>query len=177
MLLGINIPGDAHPAMLPEEQLLKQCEIGKGRASGPGGQHRNKVETQVTILHTPSGVVGQAGERRSALENRRVAIARLRLALATRVRTGVPAGDVRSELWRSRCTQEGRIVCNPEHRDYAALLAEAMDMIEATGLDAKKAALRLGCSTSQLIKLVKDHPPAFEAWNKARHEEGMGALK
>lgn len=176
MLLGLDIPAP-HPATLPEETLLKQCELGKGRSSGPGGQHRNKVETQVTIRHLPTGIMAQAGERRSAQENRRVAIARLRLALATRARAPVPAGDARSELWRSRCTTEGRIVCNPEHHDFPALLAEALDMIEASDLDPKTAAARLCCSTSQLIKLVKDHPPAFETWNKARKAERMPALK
>lgn len=176
MKVGVDISGP-HPAALSEEQLLKQCEIGKGRASGPGGQHRNKVETQVTITHAPTGISAKAGERRSAMENRRVAIFRLRLALATRARAAVPAGDVRSECWRTRTSAAGRIACNPEHRDFPSLLAEALDMIEGSNLDPKKAALRLECSPSQLIKLVKDHPPAFEAWNKARQSEGMPTLK
>lgn len=177
MLLGKDISGPEHPAARAEEELLKQCEIGKGRSSGPGGQHRNKVETQVTITHTPTGIIGQASERRSAAENRKVAIFRLRLTLATRVRTPVPTGDARSVLWRSRCTAQGRILCNPEHRDFPAMLAEALNMIEASNLDPKKAAIRLECSTSQLIKFVKDHPPAFEAWNKARNEQTMPPLK
>src|SRR5690606_15091114 len=88
----------AHPATLSDEDLLKECQIGKGRSSGPGGQHRNKVETQVTITHLPTGVTARAGERRSAEENKRVAIRRLRLALAVEVRTVVPAGEIRSDL-------------------------------------------------------------------------------
>ena len=34
-----------HPAELPIPELLRQCEVVHTRRSGPGGQHRNKVET------------------------------------------------------------------------------------------------------------------------------------
>lgn len=167
----------AHPATLSDEDLLKECQIGKGRSSGPGGQHRNKVETQVTITHLPTGVTARAGERRSAEENKRVAIRRLRLALAVEVRTVVPAGEIRSDLWRSRCTPDGRIVCNPAHRDYPSLLAEALDVLAAAGWDPRKAALRLCCSPSQLVKLVKEHPPALEALNRGRAERRLHPLR
>ena len=166
-----------HPAMMDEAALLKQCQMGKGRGSGPGGQHRNKVETLVWIVHTPSGLETHAGERRSAAENRSVAIRRMRLILAAKFRTGVPVGDARSDLWRSRCSPQGRIACNPEHHDYPALLAEAMDLVDACGLDVKKAAARLCCSPSQLIKLIKDHPPGLEELNRSRAERGLHPLK
>lgn len=166
----------AHPAGLSDEDLLGQCEIGKGRSSGPGGQHRNKVETKVMLRHRPTGVSAQAGERRSAEENKRMALFRLRLALAVEIRRPVPSGDIRSELWRSRC-RAGRLSVNPRHREFPALLAEALEVIEACGLDPKKAALRLECSASQLIKLVQDHPHAFERWNRLRAERGLHALR
>jgi hypothetical protein len=56
------------------------------------------------------------------------------------------------------------------------MLAEAMDVIESVGLDVPKAALRLCCTTSQLIKLVKDHPAALESLNRQRAERGMHGL-
>jgi RF-1 domain len=166
-----------HPARLDEAALLKQCQTGKSRGSGPGGQHRNKVETLVWFTHVPTGLESHAGERRSAVENRQVALKRLRLLLAVKHRAGVPAGDSRSELWRTRCTAEGRISCNPEHHDFPALLAEAMDMLDACGLDVKKGAVRLCCSPSQLVKLLKDHPPALEELNRRRAERGLRPLK
>jgi len=45
-----------HPATIDEEILLRQCEIEVGRVSGPGGQHRNRVDTAVFIRHVPTGV-------------------------------------------------------------------------------------------------------------------------
>lgn len=173
-------PEQLHPAALPDDELWRQIKLSRGRDGGPGGQHRNKVETKVTLLHTPSGVEAQASERRSAEDNRKVAFSRLRLALATLVRRPPFArdsfGDVASDLWRAR-TKGGVISCNPSHRDYATLLAEALDIIEDCGQDAKKAALRLSVSASQLIKLVKDHPAAFELWNRKRAERDQHALK
>ena len=164
-----------HPACLDPEELLKQCEILTGKAGGPGGQHRNKVETLVHLRHVPSGVETHAGERRSQVENKRVAIWRLRLALAVQVRTGVPIGEIGSALWRSRC-RAGKVVCSPEHADYPSLLAEAMDVLAAANWEPPKAGLRLECSASQLVKLLKDHPPALAAMNRAREERGKRPL-
>lgn len=166
-----------HPATLDAEALLAECEVGRGRSGGPGGQHRNKVETLVLLTHRPTGIEAHAGERRSVRDNTRVAVFRLRLALARGVRTGVATGDQRSELWRRRCSTAGKLACNPEHEDFPALLAEALDMVWACGLDVPRAAIRLSCTTSQLVKLVKDAPHALAELNGAREAAGMHALR
>ena len=149
----------------------------RGKSSGPGGQHRNKVQSKVTLEHVPTGILAQAGEARRAEENRVTALRRLRLNLAMLVREPVPRGEIRSELWKRRCDAKGRIACNPQHEDYPALLAEALDVIAACDWDEKKASLRLACTVSQLIKLIKDHPAALELWNQQRSERGEHALK
>lgn len=46
-------------------------------ASGPGGQHRNKVETGVRLIHRPSGLMVTATERRSQYANRERAFERM----------------------------------------------------------------------------------------------------
>lgn len=164
-----------HPASVDPADLLKVCEIGKGRSSGPGGQHRNKVETQVTMTHQPTGVSGQASERRSSMENKKVALRRLRLALAVQVRAPVPIGEARSPMWIER-SKGSQIACNPGHSDFPAMLAEAMDMLAACGWDPKRASLRLSCTPSQLIKLIKEHPPAMVTLNKEREAAGKHRL-
>ncbi|MBL8745832.1 MAG: peptide chain release factor-like protein, partial [Phycisphaerae bacterium] len=71
----------------------------------------------------------------------------------------------------------GRIQCSPEHHDFPALLAEALDVIADAGWDVKRASVRLGVSMSQLVKFIKDHPPALVKLNAERVKIGERALK
>ena len=176
-----------HPATLEPDALLAQCTVRRGRAGGPGGQNRNKVETHITLLHGPTGLEAQAGERRSQIENQRMALRRLRLVLAVEFRTVPPRlrGPAMLEsldefegsaLWRKR-SKGGRIACNPDHDDFPALVAEALDYIADGGWDPAQAARRLGVTPSQLIKLLKDHPPALVGCNAEREAKGLRKFK
>jgi hypothetical protein len=166
-----------HPATISDEALLRQCEVTFGRHSGPGGQHRNRVETAVRLAHQPTGIIGAAAERRQQTVNRSMALRRLRLKLALSVRTKVhPERHRPSELWQSR--RQGRqISVNPKHRDYPALLAEALDVIVARRFDVAGAAGVLGISMSQLAKLVRHEKQAFALVNRGRTGRGLPALK
>ena len=66
------------------ETLRKEVEIQTLRGSGPGGQHRNKVETAVRVIHIPTGLVAMASEHRSQLRNKELALSRLRDRLMAR---------------------------------------------------------------------------------------------
>ena len=173
-----KLRGDApHPAGLDEPVLLRDCEVTFGRHSGPGGQHRNKVETAVQIVHTPTGVKASAGERRAQIENRRKAIRRLRENLSREVRRDVDPRRFRpSELWTQR-RQGKQMSINPKHRDFPALLAEALDLIVARGYDVAGAAGMLGITMSQLAKLVRHDKRAFAWVNDGRQSRGLAALK
>jgi hypothetical protein len=167
----------SHPAALDDDVLLKQCEIGFGRASGPGGQHRNKVETAVTITHKPTGIEASASERRKQYENRLIALQRLRVKLALEVRNRVPPEQHRaSELWERR-RQGEKMSVNPEHRDFPGLLAEALDVIIARKFDVAGAAGMLGITMSQLAKLVRHNKHAFALVNEGRVARHLPALK
>jgi protein subunit release factor B len=61
--------------------LLRDCEVTFYRASGPGGQHRNKAETAVRIVHLPTRTTAVAAEERSQSQNREKALERLHAKL------------------------------------------------------------------------------------------------
>lgn len=156
--------------------MLAECDVRRERRSGPGGQHRNKVETAIVLSHRPTGISAEANERRSQLENKQEAIRRLRLKLAVAVR--LPVGerpDGPSELWQRR-TADGRISVSSSHDDFAILLAEALDAISADAFDMAAAARWLGVSPSQLAGLLRREPPAWRLVNDARRERGLRPL-
>ena len=66
---------------------------------------------------------------------------------------------------------------NPDHDDFPALLAEALDVLHASSFDPKIAAQALACSPSQLIKLVKEAPRALSWINEERRQNGQHSLK
>lgn len=83
----------------------EDLEVTTFRASGPGGQHRNRRETGVRIRHLPTGIVVTATERRSQVENKAVALERLVEALARRNRKRKKRVPTRA----TRGSQERRI--------------------------------------------------------------------
>ncbi len=166
-----------HPATLSDAQLKKQCNVGFGRASGPGGQHRNKVETAVSITHEPTGIEAHASERRSQSQNQHMARKRLRMKLAMKVRTDInPARYKPSDLWQQR-RQGNTLPINPKNRDYPALLAEALDVVTASDYDVGSAAGVLGITMSQLARLIRHERHAFAMVNEGRMSRGLQALK
>ncbi|MFA7235474.1 MAG: peptide chain release factor-like protein [Phycisphaeraceae bacterium] len=168
-----------HPAELDDASLKAQCRVTPTRAGGPGGQHRNKVQTAIVLHHTPTGLTAQAGERRSQIENLHVALRRLRIELALHVRCERASP---SPLWRSR-VRGGRISLNVDHADFPAMLAEALDMIAQHDYDLSAAATSGGASggggvtATQLLKLLKAEPRAFILLNAERQRRNLHPLK
>ena len=67
----------------PKNSALEEKDIRYQslKASGPGGQHVNKVETAVRAIHLPSGIKATASDSRSQLQNKKAARERLALLL------------------------------------------------------------------------------------------------
>lgn len=175
-----KVSGGQHPSAIEIETLLSQCDIRRARRSGPGGQHRNKVETAVILHHRPTGIEAEANERRTVAQNRPVAIKRLRLRLAVKTRSSVFTDDgsmaAPSALWKSRCRGK-RLSVSTEHTDFPALLAEAIDWLSHYDADLKPVTEQLQISSSQLVGLLKKEPKAFQWLNEQRKNLGLRSLR
>jgi protein subunit release factor B len=90
---------------LDEEALLKACDVEYFIASGPGGQHRNTTASGVRLTHPPTELSVTATERRSQVQNKGVALERLREGL--KALTFVP--KVRRATKPSKGSQKRRL--------------------------------------------------------------------
>src|SRR5579859_4717913 len=87
---------------LTDAALLAQCAVDTYRASGPGGQKRNKTSSAVRLRHEPSGLIVIAEESRSQHENRVRALRRLREALHLKLREEPAEGELTAEALAAR---------------------------------------------------------------------------
>ena len=161
-----------------DAELLGECEVDTIRASGPGGQHRNKTESAVRLRHRPTGLVAQAYERRSQHENRAKALERLRqtIALVVREPIDVERFEVSSELAAILpTTKTGRV--GPKKERYWQGIAVLLDLFLELECSVSDTAAALGMSTGALSKLLLDSPEVGARVNALRKERGMRALR
>lgn len=168
--------------LLDDEALARQCEVDRYRASGPGGQHRNKTESAIRLRHVHYGVVVHADGSRSQAENRAQAIVRMREALALGVRLPLPAQPV---PWRPDAAlaafiaDGGRSITRRTRAAGAVLLqfARLLDVLEACNGELAAAASVLGVGSSALSKLLIYDDAVARATNELRSRHGLRALR
>ena len=108
-----------------DEELLAQCRVETFSAGGKGGQHQNRTESGVRLVHLPTGVVATAREERSQHRNKAIALGRLRERLEQRnrrpprrVRTRVPRRERERRLRKKkRRGQTKRLRRRPRRED------------------------------------------------------------
>ena len=155
---------------LDDQALLAQCDVDHYRASGPGGQKRNKTDSAVRLRHHPSGLVGEAVEERSQHLNRARALRRLRLEIAYRLRAPVaPAeGGVPLEPFVLPGIRDAR---------FPAAVAALLDVLEVHRWRLAEAAPPLGLTTAALGRLLTGEDALFRAVSERRQAFGLPALR
>ena len=153
-----------------DEILLRDCDEDHFRASGPGGQHRNKVETAVRLHHRPSGVLAQAVESRHREENRLKALRRLRDALAMQLRLPFDLGSPELPAeFVARRTADGKLSVSQKNPGYPLIVATALDALDAAQGSYAAAGKALGLTTSQFIRFLQADP---QVWRTVKERGG-----
>ena len=149
---------------LDDAALAKQCREERYRASGPGGQRRNKVETAVRFHHAASGCAAHAEESRSLEENRVRALRRLRerIALEVRVPFDLETPELPPEFLAQRGAK-GTLAVNTRNPGYPLVVATALDALSAAAGSYAKAAQALSITTSQLLKFLRSDREVWRA--------------
>lgn len=152
---------------LTDPQLLAQCEVDTYRASGPGGQKRNKTSSAVRLRHLPSETLVIAEESRSQHENKARALRRLRQRLWLTLREA-PATDKPEELSLNIGKRDERFW------PTIGLVLDVLDHFEA---QVSTTAQWLGTSTGSLIDFLELDDVLWTEANRIRQRHGLGQLR
>lgn len=159
-----------------DESLLRECEVDTYRASGPGGQKRNKTSSAVRIRHIPSGLIVIAEESRSQHENKKKAIQRLRKAICLKIREPVRIeGNLEPDILAA-CGRDGKLSVGKKDPAFLPAIAVILDMLEECQAKVSDLGKKLGGSTGMLIGFLKQDDKVWEAVNQIRQRHGQHPL-
>jgi len=169
---------------LDDAALLAECDVHIYKSSGPGGQHRNKVSSAVRLRHRPTGISAHGDDSRSQHENKRLALARLRMNIACQVRRVVDLeAELAAVLRECMFVPRGRgeqapprlKVGRKDHR-FWPVAAVVLDLLEAVHGRLSEAAAHIGASTSNLADLLRSDRHLFAAAQALRKRHGLKPL-
>ena len=171
----------AHYLLATDDALIGQCEVDRYRASGPGGQHRNKTESAVRLRHKLSGVSAIGEDSRSQAENKLHAVRRLRSAIALEVREPVAIVEGWAPSPRlAAFVAAGTAPLGAKTKltgAYWTAIAELLDLLVAGGLEIGATAARLGISTGAMSKLLLHDDHVARVVNDLRRGKQMRPLR
>ena len=170
---------------LDDDSLLSQCDVHIYKSSGPGGQHRNKVSSAVRLRHRITGLAVHSDESRSQRDNRRIALRRLRMNLACRLRRPIDPGEFVPPTVVTECMHSvrgskdsGRMRLTVGRRDrrFWEVAATSLDLLDIVNASPARAAAILGITTSNLVTVLKSDRHLLAAAQIQRKRHGQKPL-
>jgi hypothetical protein len=165
-----------------DRALLNRCDLHLYKASGPGGQHRNKVSSAVRLRHRPTGITAHADDSRSQHENKRLAMRRLRMKIACQLRRPLDPVDPVVPPVVSQCLftprREGghrqrRLEIGRRDSRFWPVAAFLLDLLNACEGRLADAAERLEITTGNLAAIFKSESHLLNAAQEIRRRFGQ----
>jgi hypothetical protein len=163
-------------AQASDAELLLSCDVQTYRASGPGGQNRNKVETAVRLRHRPSGITVTATESRSQAENKARAIRRMRTALALRVRHPIE-GDAVPAAIAAIIGKDGRLSVGRRDQRYLPAASQILDLLLANEGSVRETAGAAGVTSANLSGFLTGDDDVMAEANRIRAQLKLKPLR
>ena len=179
-------PNDVDHLAADDEDLLRDCQVDTYKASGPGGQHRNKTSSAVRLTHKPTGISAHGDDSRSQHENKRLALKRLRMNLALQLRHplpkspgGEPPAFVKEALHRPKKGNTSRYRLDMGRKDqrFWRVSAFMLDALEHHNGQLRAAADTLGISTSNFVAHAKKDRHLLGAMQTIRRQHELSPIK
>ncbi|MBK9034208.1 MAG: peptide chain release factor-like protein [Myxococcales bacterium] len=163
-----------------DDELVRACEVDRYRASGPGGQKRNKTESAVRVRHRATGVIAHADDSRSQHDNRVKAVRRLRGHLALELRAPLdlasyaPSPRLRALLdgGAARLGEKTRATA-----EFWAAIAELLDVAFACGVEVAATGARVGLGSGAVARFLTCDPQVLRTINQERAQRGLRPLR
>jgi hypothetical protein len=163
-----------------DDALIAQCEVDRYRASGPGGQHRNKTESAVRLRHRATGIAAIGEDSQSQAENKLHAVRRLRAHIALGVREPVALDGFEPSPRLAALVAGGTAPLGERTRQtgaYWAGIAELLDLLVAGDVEIGATARRVGVTTGAIAKLLLHDDAVARVVNDLRRGRGMRPLR
>ena len=163
---------------LSDADLLAECHRDYWRASGPGGQKRNKTDSAVRLRHHGCGLLVTSSDTRSRAQNTRRAVRRLREAIALRIREPVETQNyhVHSELLAFLHSPQ-RGTSFQRDAAYLIAIAELLDVFIACQCAIGETSKCLGVRSGLLSRFIRRDDRLIRRIGELRIAAGLRPLR
>ena len=149
---------------LNDEGFLKKCSLSFFKATGRGGQKKNKTSSAVRLVHIPTKLSATSSDSRQQSSNKLYALRRLKLALAIQVR-----------LPPKKWSQQEKI--NEKNPAFALFIASLLDIFDSCNWSLAQSAKFCNLSTNQLAKICLHHTVLLTCINQQRKKRNLPAIR
>ncbi len=152
---------------LSDSELGAICRWDFHKTTGNGGQKKNKTSSAVRVTHAPTGISATCDEERQQKLNRKMALQKLRLAIAL---------ECREPFRQEEITALNGVIPALTSLVYPLFAAIVLDALADSLWDTEKACNALHWSKSRLCKILCRDKKLGEKVNRERLACGLTFL-